>query len=92
MLLNIENSGEQNYERSEELFVNPNPDFSKGLPNGRSSVNQIRSQGVGFTVRRRENAGNHYSWGRGFNPRPRQTKVLKTGSSGFPLWRSELLE
>ena len=25
--------------------------------------------------------------GRGFDPRPRQTKVFKTGSNGFPPWR-----
>ena len=30
--------------------------------------------------------------GRGFNPRPRQTKVFKTGSSGSPPWRSGLWE
>ena len=34
------------------------------------------------------------SWtgGRDFDPRPRQTKVYKTGSSGFPPWRSGLWE
>ena len=30
--------------------------------------------------------------GRGFDPRLRQTKGLKTGSSGFPPWRSGLWE
>ena len=34
------------------------------------------------------------SWagGRGFDPRPRQIKFFKTGSSGFPRWRSGLWE
>ena len=34
------------------------------------------------------------SWagGQDFDPRPRQTKVFKTGSGGFPPWRSGLWE
>ena len=39
--------------------------------------------------------GNHrhsvsLTFGRGFDSRPRQTKGFKTGSSGFPPWRSGL--
>ena len=35
-------------------------------------------------------SGRSWAGGRWFDPRQRQTKVFKTGSSGFPPWRSEL--
>ena len=47
------------------------------------SGNNISKDRLGSLMVRASASG---AGGRGFDPQPRQTKVFKTGSSGFPSW------